>query len=172
MRITERQLRRIIKEELLRESPMGAVMYTGVVLSPEEVARLESLIYTLGFYETITGWGTSLVSAVHGHQVLNHHMTLTPGALKPDDPLRTLLDEPMELLVTGWGVDSKLGVAAWRVEPDPRLTIKSGNPHITAALADPNVKPFMASKIRDWMPLDAPFVVSGALRETHAVVGL
>ena len=147
-------------------------MYTGVVLPPDEVVRLEAQIYTLGFYDEIPGWDTSLVSSVHGHQVLNHHMTLTPGALKPSDPLRTLLDEPMELLVTGWGVDQALGVAAWRVEPDPRLTIRSGNPHITAALADPNVKPFMASKIKAWIPLDEPFAVMGALREIYAVITL
>jgi hypothetical protein len=145
-------------------------MYTGVVLPPEDVARLEEMIYALRLYDQIPGWSTSLVSAVHGHQVLNHHMTITPGELQPSNPLRTLLEEPMELLVTGWGVDQKLGVAAWRVEPDPRLVTKSGNPHITAALADPNVKPFMASKIKTWEELAAPFTVLGVLKEIHAVV--
>ncbi len=170
MKITEKQLRQIIREELLRESPAGPVMYTGVVLPPEEVARLEEMIYTLGLYDQIPDWVTSLVSAVHGHQVLNHHMTIAPGALSLDNPLRDLLEVPMTLLVTGWGVDHKLGVAAWRVEPDPSLATKSGNPHITAALGGPTVKPFMASKIKSWEPLSVPFAVTGVLREIYAVV--
>jgi len=170
MRITERQLRRLIKEELLRESPIGPVMYTGVVLPPEEVARLEEMIYTLGLYNQIPGWHTSVTSDIHGHQVLNHHMTIAPGALSLDNPLRDLLGEPMTLLVTGWGVDKTLGAAAWRVEPDPRLSTRSGNPHITAALALPSVRPVMGSKIKSWMPLDAPFIVTGALSEIRPVV--
>ena len=170
MQITEARLRSIIREELLRESPIGPVMYTGVVLPPEEVARLEAQIYDLGLDKTIPGWGTSLISAVHGHQVLNHHMTIAPGALSLDNPLRDLLGEPMTLHVKGWGVDHKLGVAAWWVEPDPILTTKTGNPHITAALATPDVKPFMASKIKSWEPLEQRFIVTGVLREIYAVV--
>jgi hypothetical protein len=169
MRITERQLRQIIREELLRESPAGPVMYTGVVLPPEEVARLEEKIYTLGLYDQIPDWYTSVTSDIHGHQVLNHHMTVSPGALSPNNPLRDLLGEPMTLLVTGWGADKTLGAAAWRVEADPRLNTRSGNPHITAALVLPSVRPVMGSKIKSWMPLDAPFIVTGALREIYAV---
>lgn len=168
--VTEARIRRIVRETLLRESPAGPVMYTGVVLPPEEVARMEEKIYTLGLYDQIPDWVTSLVSTVHGHQVLNHHMTIAPGALSLDNPLRDLLGEPMTLLVTGWGVDHKLGVAAWRVEPDPSLATKSGNPHITAALGGPTVKPFAASKIREWMPLEETFTVTGVLREIHTVV--
>jgi|LakMenEpi03Aug12_release.lakeMendotaPanAssembly.Ray.scaffolds.fasta_scaffold111589_1 hypothetical protein len=170
MKITGARLRSIIREELLRESPIGPAMYTGVVLPPEEVARLEAQIYELGLDRTIPGWGTSLVSAVHGHQVLNHHMTIAPGALPPNHPLQEMLDSPTQLLVTGWGADHKLGVAAWRVEPDPALTTKTGNPHITAALATPDVKPFTASKIREWEPLSTPFTVSGVLRQIHSVI--
>ena len=170
MRITERQLRQIIRETLLRESPAGPVMYTGVVLPPEEVAGLENKIYTLGLYKEIPDWYTSVTSDIHGHQVLNHHMTVTPGALSPNNPLRDLLGEPMTLLVTDWGFDKTLGAAAWRVEPDPRLNTRSGNPHITAALALPSVRPVMGSKIKSWVPLEEPFTVTGVLREIHAVV--
>jgi hypothetical protein len=145
-------------------------MYTGVVLPPEEVARLEEKIYTLGLYKEIPDWVTSLVSSVHGHQVLNHHMTVSPGALSPNNPLRDLLGEPMTLLVKGWGVDHKLGVAAWWVETDPILTTKSGNPHITGALAAPTVKPFAARKTSDWKMLAKTFTVTGVLREIHSVV--
>jgi len=168
--VAEARIRRIVRETLLRESPAGPVMYTGVVLPPEEVARLEEKIYTLGLYKEIPDWYTSVTSGIHGHQVLNHHMTVSPGALSPNNPLRDLLGETMTLLVTDWGVDKTLGAAAWRVEPDPRLNTRSGNPHITAALVLPSVRPVMGSKIKSWVQLEKPFTVTGVLREIHAVL--
>jgi len=184
MHITEGQLRRIIREELLRESPAGPVMYTGVVLSPGNVrgdqddldgittvAELRGMIRELGFSPQILGWTTTLESKVHGHEVLNHHMTITPGALPKGHPLLARLGEPVELQVTGWGVDPDLGVAAWKIElSDPELGPKSGNPHITAGLANPSIKPFLAAKIRDWELLgDRRFSVRGVLREIYSV---
>jgi len=186
MRITEGQLRRIIREALLHESPAGQVMYTGVVLSPGQirgdtddalgittVAYLRGKIQELGFDKQIRGWETSLKSKVHGHEVLNHHMTITPGALPQGHPLRERLGEPIELQVVGWGVDPKLGAAAWQIAlSDPELMPRSGTPHITAALGDPSVKPFLAAQIRDPQPLDEDkrFSVLGTLRAIHAVV--
>jgi hypothetical protein len=184
MRITERNLRQIIREELLRESPAGPVMYTGVVLSPGNVrgdqddlaeittvAHLRSKIRELGFSPQIPGWKTTLISDIHGHEVLNHHMTITPGALPKGHPLLDRLGESVELTVTGWGVDPDLGAAAWKVEiSDPDLLPRSGNPHITAALSDSDVRPVMGSKIKSWKKLDEPFKVLGVIREIRAVV--
>ena len=100
-------------------------------------------------------------------QQLNHHMTVTVGALKPDNPLLDELDEEVPLRVVGWGVDPDLGVAAWKVEPPSSIPVKTGNPHITAALRDSSVKPFQASKIKNWTPLDEPFMIVGRLQEVR-----
>lgn len=167
MKITESQLRRIIREEttrMLREADDAPVLYTGIVLEPEATADLRDMITDLGYDSDVDGWELSNIAS-HGNEQLNHHMTLTVGALKPNDPLRDMLGEDVELRVVGWGIDRALGVAAWRVEPPAGIPVKTGNPHITAALADAGVKPFQASKIRDWQELDEPFTITGTLRE-------
>jgi hypothetical protein len=99
-------------------------------------------------------------------------MTITPGALPKGHPLLDRLGEPVELTVTGWGVDPGLGVAAWKVEiSDPDLFPQSGKqPHITAALADRNVRPVAAGRISDWTSLEKTFKVLGVIREIYAVV--
>jgi hypothetical protein len=168
MRLNEGRLKQIIREEarrVLREGDNGSVLYTGIVLDLDEVDRLRGMIDELGF--DVDGWQTSNIAA-HGNEQLNHHMTLSPGALKPDNPVRDMLDEEFELRVTGWGIDPDLGVAAWRVEAPDGVPVKTGNPHITAALADSGVKPFLASKIKSWTPLDEPFAVIGRLSEVRA----
>jgi len=168
MRITQRQLRQIIREELVSATLLAesnsAPLYTGIVLSKGGVEQLREKIYELGLIEQIEGWETSNI-AEHGNEQLNHHMTLTPGALKPNDPLRSMLGEPIPLTVVSWGVEHTLGAAGWRVVPPEGFPIKSGNPHITAALASPTVKPFMASKIKTWEPLAEPFTIMGTLAE-------
>jgi len=169
MRITEGKMRQIIREEagrVLRESDEAPVLYTGIVLDPDAVDELRGMISELGYDEDLDGWGFSNI-ANHGNEQLNHHMTLTVGALKPNDSLRDSLGEEVELRVIGWGVDQGTGVAAWRVEPPSGIPVKTGNPHITAALAGPGVKPFLASKIKEWTPVE-PFTVSGVLREVRA----
>jgi len=169
MRITERKMRQIIREEagrVLREGDEALVLYTGIVLDPDAVDELRGMISELGYDEDLDGWELSNIAA-HGNEQLNHHMTLTVGALKPNDPLRDNLGEKVELRVVGWGVDQQTGVAAWRVEPPSGVPVKTGNPHITAALSSSSVKPFLASKIREWAPVD-PFTVVGTLREVRA----
>lgn len=161
MRITEARLRRLIRE-MASEQPL----YTGVIIS--DPGTLRQMIYTQGLDRDIEGWETSNIAA-HGNEQLNHHMTLTPGALKTSDPTRDFLGATVELTVVGWGVNHKLGVAAWQVLPPEGLPIKSGVPHITAALGDAGVKPFLATKITDWSPLDTPFVVQGTLDEVFPV---
>lgn len=175
MRITETHLRQIIRSALLNEQDDRQVKYTGIVLSPATTENLLSQIYELGLADTIPGWETSNISTDHGNEQLNHHMTLTPGALSPDSPLRVLLGERVPLLVTGWGFDPKLGVAAWRISipPEMGITTKSGNPHITAALSDPAVKPFKAAQIKEWQPIPGgPFEIVGRVEEVRSVLAV
>ena len=167
--VAEARLRHFVRACMNESFVPQQVLYTGVVLDPVEVARLRSKIFELGFVDEIFDWEFSNIAA-HGNEQLNHHMTITPGALKPADPLRDMFGAPVTLLVVGWGVDTALGVAGWRVEAPEGFPIKSGNPHITAALASPVVKPFLASKIGNWIPLDSPFTVEGVIREVFAVV--
>ena len=173
MRITEGQLRQIIRKTLLNEQDAQQVKYTGIVLSPTTTANLRARIYESGLADTIPGWETSNISTDHGNEQLNHHMTLVPGALSPDSPLRALLGERVPLAVTGWGWDDTLGVAAWRVKipSETGIVTKTGNPHITAALKDPTVKPFQASKIKKWQQeFEKPFVIEGRVEEVRAVL--
>jgi len=167
MRITEGQLRRIIREEAhlaLREAEEAPVLYTGIVLETDVVNQLRDMISALGYDGDVDGWELSNIAA-HGNEQLNHHMTLAVGVLKPNDPVRDSLGEEVKLRVVGWGVDPQTGVAAWKVEPPSNIPVKTGNPHITAALADSSVKPFLASKIKEWQMFKNPFIVVGTLRE-------
>ena len=169
MKLTEAKFKQIIREEagrVLREGDDSPVLYTGIVLDPDEVDRLRGMIDDLGFDGDVDGWQTSNIAS-HGNEQLNHHMTLSPGALKPDSPARDMLGEEFELVVTGWGIDPDLGVAAWRVEAPSGVPVKTGNPHVTAALKDSGVKPFLASKIKEWTSVE-PFTVTGMLREVRA----
>lgn len=173
MRITEGQLRQIIRKTLLNEQDAQQVKYTGIVLSPTTTANLRARIYESGLAGTIPGWVTSNIATDHGNEQLNHHMTLVPGALSSVSPLRALLGESVPLAVTGWGWDDTLGVAAWRVKipSETGIVTKTGNPHITAALKDPTVKPFLASRIKEWQQeFKEPFVIEGRVEEVRSVL--
>lgn len=102
MLITEGQLRLIIREELIREVDESPVLYTGIVLKPDFIYALRDMIIGLGYDEDIDGWELSNIAA-HGNEQLNHHMTLTVGALKPNDPLKDSLGKEVKLRVIGWG---------------------------------------------------------------------
>ena len=167
MRTAEALLRTIIRESLNPNNTQA--LYTGVIISDPKALR--KMIYTLGLDRTIEGWMTSNISEQHGNEQLNHHMTLTPGALKGSDPLRAMLGAPIDLQLTAWGVDPQLGIAAWRVAPIAALPVRSGVPHITSALADAGVKPHLAARIRDWEPLPEPIPLSGVLDEVFPVPG-
>ena len=171
--VTETQLRHVIREAMINEQDAQQVKYTGIVLSPTTTANLRARIYKSGLAGTIPGWVTSNIATDHGNEQLNHHMTLVPGALSPDSPLRALLGESVPLEVTGWGWDDTLGVAAWRVKipSSTGIVTKTGNPHITAALKDPTVKPFLASRIKAWQKeFKEPFVIEGRVEEVRAVL--
>ena len=168
MKLTEGRFKQIIREEarrVLHEGDDSPILYTGIVLETDGVGHLRGMIDELGFDGDVDGWQTSNIAS-HGNEQLNHHMTLSPGALKPDNPVRDLIGEEFELVVTGWGIDHDLGVAAWRIEAPSGVPVKTGNPHITAALKDSGVKPFLASKIKEWVSV-GPFTVMGTLREVR-----
>lgn len=165
MRITENRLKMILREEarrVLSEADEKPVLYTGIVVN---VPKLRSKLEEENLDESIEDWEFSNIGS-HGNEQLNHHMTVTPGALKPDNPLRDKLNSKFTLEIVGWGVDHDLGVAAWKVKAPAGIEVKTGNPHITAALRDPSVKPFMASKIKDWTPI-GPFEIEGEFVEVR-----
>ena len=167
MKITESLLRQIVREEarrVLREGDDAQILYTGIVLDDRAVKSLRDKIDDLGFGSDVEGWVTSNIAA-HGNEQLNHHMTVTVSSLSPDSPVRADIDKRFTLRVVGWGVDPVLGVAAWQVESPRGIPVKTGNPHITAALRDSGVKPFLAGKINNWTPIDEPFAITGTLRE-------
>mgnify|MGYP003984102293 FL=1 len=110
-------------------------------------------------------WLTSNIHPAHGNQQLSHHMTITPGSLKPTDSLRMRLNQDVTVRVVGWGFDRSLGVAAWQVEPITGFPVKSGVPHITAQMENETVKPFKAAKIKNWRKLAEPFTVHGTFTE-------
>jgi len=115
--------------------------------------------------KNLSGWLSSNIHPAHGNQQLSHHMTITPGALRPTNPLRLRLGQDITLQIIGWGYDRNLGVAAWQVQPIDRIQIKSGVPHITAMLENEVVKPFLAAKIKNWRKLDKSFAVHGTFTE-------
>lgn len=140
------------------------VWYTAVVLDDTSMDLLRSKTSDV-CGEECSGWVTSQIGS-HGYEQLNHHMTLLPSAAnKSKDPaLLDLLDTPASLEIVGFGVDHKLGIAAWQVSTDLQRFVQSGNPHITALLQNPAVKPFLASKINNWIPVE-PFTVTGTIVE-------
>lgn len=171
MRITETKLRQLIREEAtnaLLEAAGVPVLYTGLVLDDITVEHLRAEIEELGYGRDVDGWQTSNIGS-HGHEQLNHHMTIIPGALKSGNPLIDELGVDFPLWVHGWGVDPEHGVAAWQIRPPRDIPVQTGNPHITAALRDSSVKPFQASKIKNWTPLDRPFMLVGRLQEVTPI---
>jgi len=137
------------------------VLYTGVVVDGTSMELLRSKLKEL-CPELCEDWVASNIGG-HGHEQLNHHMTL--GA-KPASKVKGLdlgvLDSDVTLDIVGFGIDRDLGIAAWQVSTN--LPVESGNPHITALLKDGSVKPFLASKIKSWTPI-SPFPVEGTLME-------
>lgn len=168
--ISENYIRKFVRACMF-ESSSRQILYTGIVLDANDVAQLKSKIFELRLSNNISDWEFSNIAA-HGNEQLNHHMTLTPGELSQTSPLQDLMNSKIPILVTGWGYDDELGVAAWRVEtpPDSGIITKSGNPHITAALRYPTIKPFLAAKINNWMPIPGgPFEIIGRLKSVQSI---
>lgn len=75
----------------------------------------------------------------------------------------------LNLMLLGGGIDLVNGVAAWKIEVPHWIPVKTENPHITAALRDSSVKPFLASNIKNWVPLKEQFVIGGIFREVRSI---
>lgn len=134
-------------------------LYTAIVVDALGAMKMRREIQKQDL--DLNGWLASNIHPTHGNQQLNHHMTITPGALKPDNPLRMRIGQNVTLRVVGWGFDRDLGVAAWQIEPVTGFPTKTGVPHVTAMLKDQSVKPFKAAKIKNWKKLAVPFSVRG-----------
>jgi hypothetical protein len=134
-------------------------LYTGAVV--QDVENLNSKLDELGL--RVEGWKDSSVGS-HGNEQLNHHMTIVPSpANKSKTPIE--LNVPTKLKIVAFGVDEKLGIAAWKVDTD--MYVQSGVPHITAMLRDETVKPFLAAKIKDWKSIE-PFTVDATVEEVFS----
>jgi hypothetical protein len=110
-------------------------------------------------YSQVKQWARSNVNPTHGHEQLNHHMTVY--AKPADEEVREDLGKNYQLTVDGFGVDPELKVAAWRVKSP--ISVESGVPHITALLG-PGGKVFNSKNIKVWANL-VPFNVVGKLQE-------
>lgn len=101
MRITESRIRQIIREEtkliLCESDDNSSVLYTGIVVNYNDSVNLAVSHPTLP-----QKWLTSNIAS-HGNEQLNHHMTVTIGALHLNNPLRERLNEEIKLNVVGWG---------------------------------------------------------------------
>ncbi len=161
--------RRFLKENVAQQ-----VAYTGVVLSPENVqhlkAKIVSVLQELNLADKVSGWETSQIGN-HGHEQLNHHMTLAPSAnAKAKIPVgEDLIGKPVNLKIVAFGLDETLGIAAWQVDTDLKSNVQSGNPHITAMLKNQSVKPFLAGKITNWQKLKSPFDIQGTVTEVTPI---
>lgn len=140
------------------------VLYTGVVLDDSSMEMLRSKLGEV-CPEECEDWVVSNVGS-HGHEQLNHHMTLGASpASKVKNLDLSLLDSEVDLEVVGFGIDHDLGIAGWQVNTS--LPVQSGSPHITALLQNGSVKPFLAGKIKNWTPIN-PFMVRGVITEVTA----
>lgn len=137
------------------------VFYTGLVFDDSSMSLLRSKLKDVST-EECADWLLSNIGS-HGHEQLNHHMTLAAKpAFKIKDLDLSLLDSEFSVDVIGFGIDYNLGIAGWKVSTN--LPVESGNPHVTALLANDSVKPFLAGKIKDWKPIE-PFTIKGILTE-------
>ncbi len=111
------------------------ISYTAIVLDQSSHDKLKAV--------SPAGWDISKTS---------HHCTLNMGAWKGD---RELIGQKFTMRVSGLAKDEK--VAAVKVELPNGLSsfVKSGAPHVTVAVASPEVKPFLAGKL-DFSKLENP----------------
>ena len=140
-------------------------LYTAIVVDALGAMKMRREIQEQNLDQGLDEWLSSNIHPVHGNQQLSHHMTITPGALKPANPLRMRLGQDVTLRVIGWGYDKDLGVAAWQIDTVSSFPTKSGVPHVTAMLKDQSIKPFKAAKIKNWKKLSQPFSVRGTFQE-------
>lgn len=160
MKITERRLRQIIKEELvLREN---TVSYSGVVLDDASVATLKAAAEEFGVPE-------GFVFTTNAGEPLPHHMTITLGPLvhpkgKHDFSTDYTPGSSISLEVTHIGVSDDAMAA--RVRPPAPISPKVKFPHITIAIPAGG-KPFNSNKIppETFKALPKPLTVTGTVEE-------
>lgn len=142
-------------------------LYTAVIVNDNDIeglaSRLDSILIEDEKLAT-EGW-LRTQKGPHGHEQLNHHCTIMLGAAKDNSPVKEALGKPYSLNIDGFGIDSKKGVAAWRVANPPFVT-KAKTPHITAMLG--GGKPHEAGNITEWRNIE-PFTVNGILMEQYPV---
>lgn len=141
-------------------------LYTAVIVNDVKglASRLDSIL-TEDEKLATNGWFRTKIGP-HGHEQLNHHCTIMLGAPKDISPVKEALGGSFTLNINGFGIDSKKGVAAWRVANLP-LKTKAKTPHITAMLG--GGKPHEAGNITEWREIE-PFTVDGILMEQYPVV--
>jgi hypothetical protein len=146
-----------MKITILNEASMP--LYTAAVLKPEETALLQEKLLSLNIIPD--GWLITKQNPF-GMEMLNHHMTIhvKPAAKLPH--IADILNKEIDLKIVGFGIDLEVGVAAWKV--DTNILVKAATPHITAALKDTTVRPFLAGEIKEWQNIP-PFSIKAIVSE-------
>jgi len=160
---TSKHLQQFVEHVIMEQEQRP--LYTALVMDALGAMKMRRVIQEQNLDRGLDGWLSSNIHPAHGNQQLNHHMTITPGALKPANPLRLRLGQDVILHVVGWGYDTKLGIAAWQIDTVSGFPTKTGVPHVTAMLENDSVKPFKAAKIKNWKKLPESFAVRGTFQE-------
>lgn len=134
------------------------IFYTAIVLDQSSQTKLMSLANL----KNPGDWISSQIGS-HGHEQLNHHMTLTTLSAEKTDLIK-LLGKKVNLTIDKFGTDRILGIAAWHVQ-NPGSLVTSDVPHITALLRDNGIKPLYATKITKWTDLTQSISVNGTIVE-------
>lgn len=119
--------------------------YTALVLTDESHNKLISAFRN----EIPSDW-----------EVIAHHMTINMGNIKPE--WATLLGAFSDLLVTDFAMNEK--VAAVKVKTD--VPTVNDTPHITVAVnRRAGGKPVMSNNLKNWAPIEEPFLLRGRVEE-------
>jgi hypothetical protein len=143
MKITNAQLKRIIKEELYAVLGEGGVAYSGVVLDEQSVQALKQAAETVGVPE-------GFVFNTKAGEPLPHHMTIVPFSpvVHPKGKHDFSADYPVggeiTLEVLSIGYNDKAMAAM--VKPPAPISKKVKFPHVTIAIPEGG-KPFNSNKI-------------------------
>ena len=162
MKITNEQLKQIIKEELNSVLNEGGVAYSGVVLDEPSVQALKQAAEQMGVPE-------GFVFNTKAGAPLPHHMTIVPFSpiVHPKGKHDLSADYPVggeiQLTVVSIGISDKAMAA--KVEPPAPIHKKVKFPHVTIAIPEGG-KPFNSNKIPpENFQLVEPFMIKGVVEE-------
>lgn len=162
MKITNEQLKQIIKEELNSVLNEGGVAYSGVVLDEPSVQALKQAAEQMGVPE-------GFVFNTKAGAPLPHHMTIVPFSpiVHPKGKHDLSADYPVggeiQLKVVSIGMSDKAMAAM--VEPPAPIHKKVKFPHVTIAIPEGG-KPFNSNKIPpENFQLVEPFMIKGVVEE-------